>query len=223
MMISDWRSARVVANDRAAQEMISLTLAPESRVPHRAGQHYELRFPGEELSRKYSIINGPARFDTLEFGVQVLPTGMISPRLARTVPGDRLEIRGPLGESFFWEPSHGPSLVLLGAGAGITPLLSIYEHFCLTFPDRTCLFHVSAKHPNRIYRYVRYKPHIATRFTAMESRFGKEDLALALAGRSIDPDSPARLCGPPRFIESMVDSLIDLGFPETGIRSETFL
>ncbi len=223
MTISDWRPARVVANEPAAEEMVSLTLAPESLVAHRAGQHYELRFPGEELSRKYSVVNGPAHLDRLEFGVQILPTGLLSPRLARTVPGDRLELRGPLGESFFWEPSYGRSLLLLGAGAGITPLLSIYEHFSATFEEGICLFHVSAKRPDRIYRYARCKPFVTTRFTATEARLGRDDLARALAAMTIGPDSPARLCGPPRFIDAMVDSLIDLGFSESGIRSETFL
>lgn len=204
--------------------MISLILEPAEAVPHRAGQHYELRFPADELSRKYSIVSGPSRPELLEFGVQILPGGLVSPKLARVDSGDRLEIRGPLGEAFVWTPDLGPSLVLLGAGAGITPLLCMHEHFHATVRrlGGRCLFLVSAKSPGRIFRYDDCRSLLCARFTATQPRLTRDDLGAQLSEISTG-ETEVRVCGPPRFIDAMVDNLLDLGFSEMRVRSEAFL
>jgi len=221
--ISDWRSARVVSNEPACEDMISLLLEPEELLPHRAGQHYELRLPGDGLSRKYSIVSPPERDSPLEFGVQLLPTGLVSPRLAATRPGDRVEIRGPLGEAFVWTPASGRSLILLGGGAGITPLLSIYEHFRRSVPRGREIFIMSAKTPQRIYRYERYRDRLTTRFTSSDPRLDKDDLVAITGDLLHDSEASAWICGPPGFIDLMVDNLIELDFPEMRIRSEAFV
>lgn len=221
--ISDWRPARVVSNGPGCEDMVSLLLEPEEPLPHRAGQHYELRLPGSELSRKYSVVSPPEDVNRLEFGVQLLPRGMVSPRLAAARPGDRIELRGPLGEAFVWAPECGSSLILLGGGAGITPLLSIYEHFIRCFPDGGKVFLMSAKAPQRIYRYERCRDWLTTRFTDGEPRLTRDDLASFIGDLLHDPAASARICGPSGFIDVMVDNLIELDFPETKIRSEAFV
>ncbi len=222
--IAVWRPARVISCNPAASDMVSLVLEPAEAVPHRAGQHYEIRFPGDELSRKFSIVSGPARPRQLEFGVQILPNGMMSPRLARTAPGDRLEIRGPLGEAFLWTPGLGTSLVLLAAGAGITPLLCMHEHFVATVSPAAgrCLFIVSARTQERIFRYQNFKSFLSIRLTAAQPRLTRDDLREELADMPPD-ETDVRVCGPPRFIDAMVDGLLDIGFAETRVRSEAFL
>ena len=202
--------------------MISLLLEPEVPVPHRAGQHYELRIPGDELGRKYSIVTPPGQAGPLEFGIQLLPNGLVSPRLAALQPADRIEIRGPLGEAFLWSPADGRSLILIGGGAGITPLLSMYGHFADAYPKGRFLFVVSATGPERIYRYERWNPSLRTRFTAREPRLTTADLELLIGDQLADPETAARICGPTSMIDAMVDSLLELGLPDTRIRSEAF-
>ncbi len=223
MTIAEWRSARVVSVEAAAADMISLLIEPGVAVPHRAGQHYEIRFPGEELGRKYSVVSSPGAPAPLEFGVQLLPKGFLSPRLARCRPGDGLEIRGPLGEAFVWTPDMGGSLILIGGGAGVTPLLSIHAHFRRCFPEGRCRFLLSARRPDRVYRLDRYRSVLTTRFTESEPRLARADLADLLGDRMADSETCARVCGPPGMIDSVVDNLIDLGFPELRIRSEAFV
>lgn len=223
-----WRQATVSYNEPAASDMVALGLQPNRWIPHRAGQHYEIRFPGDELSRKFSVVTSPEQRSVLEFGIQILPSGLLSPRLAACRPVDRLEIRGPVGEAFVWTPAHSGPVVLLGAGAGITPLLSIYEH-CLSHrgQDGTPLFLLSATRADRVYRYERYRSALITRFTETEPRidaaFLAEHLAHILQAPLLpDPEASAWICGPPGFIDSVVDDLLDLGFPESRIRSESF-
>jgi len=220
---AQWRPARVVSVETASADMISLLIAPDTETVHRAGQHYEIRFPGDELGRKYSIVSPPDQLAPLEFGVQVLAKGLLSPRLARCLPGATLELRGPLGEAFTWTPDAGGSLILIGGGAGITPLLSIYGAFTRAFPDGTCRFLLSAKRPNLVYRLERYDPILITRYTDSSPRLSRSDLADLLGDLLHAPSASARICGPGGLLDSVVDNLIDLGFPEERIRSEAFV
>lgn len=203
--------------------MICLLVEPETKVPHRAGQHYEIRFPGDELGRKYSIVSPPGERAPLEFGVQILAKGLVSPRLACSLPGTPIELRGPLGEAFTWSPDAGPSLILIGGGAGITPLLSIYGAFTHAYPRGTCRFLLSAKRPDLVYHLDRYERILITRYTGTAPRFTAADLADLLGELLHDPTAAARICGPGGMIDSVVDNLVDLGFPEDRIRSEAFV
>ena len=39
--------------------------------------------------------------------------------------GDTIELRGPIGGHFVWEPEDGGPLLLLGGGSGVVPLMSM--------------------------------------------------------------------------------------------------
>lgn len=227
---ADWRRATVVSVEPAAIDMVALAIRPLEPTPHRAGQHYELRFPGEELMRNYSIVSSPRTAELLEFGVKVLPTGMLSRRLAAAVAGDEIEIRGPLGQAFVWTPEMGAPLVLIGAGAGITPLLSMYDLFAGTppgeapiSPGERPLFLVSAKSADRIFRYERYRHVMTTRFTATAGRLDATSIAAFCAPVLDATGAGFRVCGPGGFITTVVDTLLYLGFDESRVRSEAFV
>lgn len=218
---SEWQQATVVSRERVAGDMVAIRIEPREPLSHHPGQHYEVRLPSGELSRKYSIVSSPSSLPIVELGVQILPTGLLSPRLAKVAAGDLLEIRGPLGRAFRWVPSAGGNLLLLGAGAGITPLLSMWSFYHETGVEGVCHFTVSAKGPERVYRYDRYRDRLDLRFTSERPRLGIADVEAILAhmpraGLSV------RICGPSGFTSTMVDALIELGIEETCIRSEGF-
>ena len=41
------------------------------------------------------------------------------------VEGDRVELRGPIGGYFVWEPGMGGPLLLVGGGSGVVPLMAM--------------------------------------------------------------------------------------------------
>ena len=125
MRSHEWRPARIVAVEPSSADMVRVLVEPDEWIAHAPGQHCEIRFPGEELSRKYSIASSPTSAGTFEFGIQVRPRGMLTPRLAAAGSGTPVEVRGPTGRAFAWDPAVRVPLLLLGAGAGVTPLLSI--------------------------------------------------------------------------------------------------
>ncbi len=45
------------------------------------------------------------------------------------VPGDRIEMRGPIGGYFVWEAGLLPEpLLLIAGGSGVVPLMSMIRH-----------------------------------------------------------------------------------------------
>jgi len=43
-------------------------------------------------------------------------------------PGDKLELRGPIGGYFVWDVAAGGPLLLVGGGSGIVPLMAMVRH-----------------------------------------------------------------------------------------------
>lgn len=223
MQSDNWQTAKIISTQPAAEDIHSIIVAPDAWVAHRPGQHYELRLPGGDISRKYSVVSAPSRHGQLEFGVQLIPNGALSPALWTLKPGDKLEIRGPLGESFILDTASTEPPVFIGAGSGITPLISMFDAFCEldqpTFPT----FIISAKTPARIMHHARLAPRLTPRFTATDGRINITFLAEKLMPHLANPSVNYYVCGPPDFIDSMVDDLLDLGIPEAHIKSERFI
>ena len=58
--------------------------------------------------------------------VQRLGDGEVSPYLTDELrPGDKIELRGPIGGYFVWAPSEGGPLMLVAGGSGIVPLMAM--------------------------------------------------------------------------------------------------
>ena len=65
--------------------------------------------------------------------VERLDDGEVSPYLADVLmPGDELELRGPIGGYFVWEEALGGPLVLIAGGSGVVPLRSMLRHWSST-------------------------------------------------------------------------------------------
>ncbi|SCD47856.1 Oxidoreductase FAD-binding domain-containing protein [Streptomyces sp. BvitLS-983] len=125
-----WRVAVVAEVRQETADARTLVLAADGWPGHLAGQHVDLRLTAEDgyqAVRSYSLC-APADGARLEVSVQPVADGEVSPYLAGEVrPGDELEVRGPLGGWFVWDPADGvPDPVLLvGGGSGGAPLMAM--------------------------------------------------------------------------------------------------
>jgi ferredoxin-NADP reductase len=74
--------------------------------------------------------------------VERLENGEVSPYLTGELrAGDQLELRGPIGGYFVWEPTDDGPLMLLAGGSGVVPLRSMLRHRLRTgsdVPARCC-------------------------------------------------------------------------------------
>ncbi len=96
-----------------------------SSLGARAGQFFVWRFldgPGRTRGHPFSLSAAPGRELTLTARVVVDGTR----RLAGLAPGTRVIIEGPYGE-MTGERRTGTKLLMIGAGAGVAPLISLLE------------------------------------------------------------------------------------------------
>jgi NAD(P)H-flavin reductase/ferredoxin len=111
---------------------LSLTLVPDPATGNAAdfvpGQYMEVLIPGTPIGRPYSMANLPNWDGRLDFLIRLQPDGAFSTWLAETArPGDRLQLRGPLGRFLLDETSPRPRC-LIGGGCGFAPILSMLRH-----------------------------------------------------------------------------------------------
>src|ERR1700689_5566061 len=125
-----WQVATV---DRLVDETPSvrtIVLQVPDWAGHRAGQHLDIRLTADDgyrAERSYSIASAPG--EPLAITVERLEDGEVSPYLTQELrTGDEMEVRGPIGGYFFWEPAMGGPLLLAAGVFGIVPLRAILRY-----------------------------------------------------------------------------------------------
>ena len=101
-----WQLGRVVELVDETARTKNVVLDIPGWQGHRAGQHVDVRLTAEDgyqVERSYSIASAPED-PHLVLTVERLDDGEVSPYLTDVLmPGDELELRGPIGGYFVWE------------------------------------------------------------------------------------------------------------------------
>ncbi|MFI6476727.1 ferredoxin reductase [Nonomuraea sp. NPDC050663] len=197
---------------------------------HRAGQHVDVRLTagdGYQAVRSYSLASAPGEEPAVT--VARVPDGEVSPYLVDVArPGDQVEIRGPVGGYFVWEPAAPyRSVLLVGGGSGVVPLRSILRHHRRTADPTPMRLVYSVRAPELvIYREELQAEHLVyTRTTppGWPRPAGHLDQALLREVAWPPADSPlAYVCGPTAFVEHLSGALLDLGYRADDIRTERY-
>jgi ferredoxin-NADP reductase len=129
---AEWQNATIVDVVERTPTIKSFFMRLSSPFTQRAGQHVDVRLTapdGYVAMRSYSIASAPSSTDIIELAIERLPDGEVSPFFhdVATV-GDEIELRGPLGGHFIWPESATSSVLLIGAGSGVVPLMAMIRH-----------------------------------------------------------------------------------------------
>ena len=205
---------------------------------HQAGQHVDLRLTAEDgyqALRSYSIASAPEE-DDLRLTVERIPDGEVSPYLVEEVrPGDRFEVRGPIGRYFVWHAALGGPLLLIAGGSGIVPLAAMLRHRVAGGSDVPARLILSSRSwDDVIYRDELERlgavegvdvVHTLTReqppgWTGYRRRIDLELLAEAAWPPAAGPLT--YVCGPTGFVEGVARELVELGHDPARIRTERF-
>jgi dihydroorotate dehydrogenase electron transfer subunit len=123
--------SRVLSVEPIMGDAVLLTVSAPSAVLSRLqpGQFFNIvtRFPGSFdplLRRPYSVYRAHREPPALTFLVR--PFGRGSAWLAERLPGERLGMLGPLGNSFNI-PSRAQRLLMIGGGVGVAPLVMLSD------------------------------------------------------------------------------------------------
>jgi ferredoxin-NADP reductase len=232
-----WLVAEVVESVPETPRVQTITLDVPEWPGHLPGQHVDVRLTAEDgyqAQRSYSIASAPdgAR---IQLTVERIEDGEVSPYLTDELrPGDRIELRGPVGGYFVWQAARGGPLVLVAGGSGVVPLMAMFRHHRASGSDVAATLLLSSRSwEDVIYRAELERidgdgarvVHTLTRsqpagWTGYARRVDEAML------REVAPP-PAEgplvyVCGPTPFVETVASALVALGHAAANIRTERF-
>jgi ferredoxin-NADP reductase len=223
-----WQQARVLDVRDETPRARTLRLAlPEPRQ-HLAGQHYVLRLTapdGYTASRSYSVASAPDDTGEIELTVERLDDGEVSEFVHEVVvPGDELEVRGPIGYFFVWDGEH--PVLLVGGGSGVVPLMAMLRQARRDGRADLIRLVVSARSPEDLYyagelpgpqTTVVYTRQAPPGFGRAAGRLAVTDVAPLVRG-----DEDVFVCGSAGFAEAATTVLLEAGVAVPRIKVERF-
>lgn len=238
-----FRALKVTAIDRESVDVLSLTMQNMDQQPLPTalpGQYVVLRLrpnaDGAPLFRSYSL-SGPASTDRFRISVKIEPNGVAGTYLHDHVRvGDVIDVSSPRG-SFILQSGELP-LVLLSAGIGVTPVLSMLYALVSEHSSRRVLWLHSARdgehHPfaAEVRRLMLTLPNSRSYVCYSRPRSsdkmgqdfdGPGHLSQSVFDEAGVPrDADVYLCGPNRFMADMKQELATFGVAPQQIHVEIF-
>jgi ring-1,2-phenylacetyl-CoA epoxidase subunit PaaE len=207
------------------------------------GQYLTLKvdIDGKPYNRAYSLSSCPFIDEHLTVTVKVTPGGKASTWLHdRIKPGDTMDILPPLGNfTAKIDPSHSKHYVLIGAGSGITPLMSILRsvlgqekqsRVTLIFGNRTSesiIFNTSltalqAEHGNRL-NVIHSLTQPPAEWTGKTGRLNRDSVKSILANDVADTlPKEYFICGPSGMMDEAANALKEMGVSPSVVHEEHF-
>ena len=234
-----WQIATISAIRPETPTVTSFTFRLPMWRAHRSGQHYDVRLTakdGYRAERSYSIASEPARTGEIDLTIERVPDGEVSGYFHEiAVVGDQVELRGPIGGYFTWQPSERP-LFLVGGGSGVVPLMAMLRDRAAVRATAPARLLYSAREPDEVIyadelerlagemdgfeQYLTFTRRQPPGWTGYARRIDRQMLQ-ETAG-PLGPDVDVFVCGPTRLVESVATALQEIGTPGVRIRTERF-
>ncbi|MBX9841488.1 MAG: 2Fe-2S iron-sulfur cluster binding domain-containing protein [Xanthobacteraceae bacterium] len=196
---------------------------------------YSAEIDGKLVRRSYTIASSPSQSVYVETTIKREDFGVFSDYMHDKIKvGDLLDVTAPSGV-FTFEGSEAESVVLIGGGVGITPLMAAIRYLTdTTWPGDIYLVYGARTSADFIFRdeleYLQRHHanlHMAATMTraAGTSWVGPEGPITKEFLAQVVPNIAQRrvhLCGPPGMMAAMRKCLADLGVPDAQIKTEAF-
>jgi ferredoxin-NADP reductase len=223
-----WFPAVVEAITVETPRAKTYTLRLPRPLGHRAGQHVVLRLTapdGYTAARSYSVASPPSAEPTIDLTVERLADGEVSGFLHDGAEvGDELELRGPIGTRFAWDPGDGPALLVAG-GSGLVPLMSMLRLARRSGASDLVRLVAAARTPtDRPSAAELPGPEGTVTFRRAVGPDGRRAGRQAAADRvgALRPGARTCICGSSGFCEAAGRILLDLGAEARTILVERF-
>jgi nitric oxide dioxygenase len=248
-----WRTFRVQSKHPESEEIYSFELMPADGGPvpvYRAGQYVSVRSVvpalGYRQARQYTLSDAPGK-PYLQISVkresskEAQAQGLFSNYLHDQVhEGSLIEVAAPAGD-FYLHEDRQSTVILLSAGIGITPMMSMLAQLQQTAPHRPVRFLHAARHAGvhafsgRVHELLSgmqdarsWTAHehnapqtlkgVMTRCDAM----GRLDVAELAFQDYLSIDGDYYICGPKGFMSAQIAALHKLGVNSKNIHTEVF-
>ncbi len=235
-----WQIATVREIRPETARVKSLRLQLPDWSAHQPGQHYDIRLTapdGYQAQRSYSIASGPERAGMIDLTVERIDDGEVSPYLHDVLmPGDQVEVRGPIGGYFVWQVAHGGPLLLVGGGSGVVPLMAMIRHRTATGSTIPTRLLYSSRTPEDViysaeldklqaansglavfHTFTRRQP---ARWTGYSRRIDRQMLQEVM--QPLGTAAKVFICGPTLLVEAAANGFVEIGIPPSRVRTERF-
>ena len=190
---------------------------------------------GARMNRSYSISSSPTQREYVELTIKREPRGAVSRHIVDLLNvGDLIETGGPVGK-FTFDGTEAESVVLISAGVGITPMVSITRYLTERSWPGAIFFIYTCRTPadfifaDEVAALQQRNPklHVAVTSTKAEGTNWKGPrgrITKELITETV-PDLPSRrihVCGPPTMMEATKAILTELGVPPDRVKVELF-
>lgn len=235
-----WQQARIVRILERSRSVKSFFFELPEPFDFKAGQHVVLRLTapdGYRAQRSYSIASEPGIGAIIELAIERLDDGEVSPFFHDVaLVGDEIELGGPIGGHFIWQATDGGPVLLVGAGSGVVPLVSIVRHRARLGDATPMALLFSARERDDVLFGAELEGlaeqsrglHVAltlTRDTPPPGGYARRIDAAMLAevsGRLPAVPRHAYVCGSNAFCETAVASALAAGIAAAAIRTERY-
>jgi len=247
-----WQIFKVSQIIDESEDIRSFYLKPKSEAPlplFKAGQYLTIKTPNEpsvsnkkSLARTYTISSAPGE-SYYRISVKKEPNGVVSSHLHNTLAqGDEVEIKAPRGD-FYIDALEKRPAVLIAAGVGVTPMISmalhVYNesirmrqlrpltiiHAAKTSNSRafSSEFKKLQALSNKKIRYISFlsKPSTSDKAGIDFNGFGRINADTYKQALPLD-NYNFFLCGPAEFMQSQYNALSELGIQDSRIFAEAF-
>ncbi|GAD02470.1 hybrid-cluster NAD(P)-dependent oxidoreductase [Agarivorans albus] len=211
--------------------------APEQTLSeYLPGQYigFEFEVDGKPLRRNYTLSSSPTRPQRLAITVKRVLNGQVSNWLHDTLkPGMSLKAHAPDGD-FHVKQSSNAKLLLLSAGSGITPMLSMMRYLSDLNIDRDIVFLHSAHSENDLIAEQELAllsqsfSHCSIRYTLTQQApenwqgyQGRLNRGMLMDVTDLEQRA-VYVCGPQTFMQSAKEQLLALGLHEDDYYEESF-
>lgn len=212
------------------------------KIKYKAGQYLTLifRINGRRYLRPYSFSSSPSIDSTLDVTVKRVNNGIVSNHIHDQIKlGDTIEVLEPMGD-FGSSDLLQNNIFLWGVGSGITPLISlakemlfqkedakIYLVYGNRDVDQTIFLELIQSLEltykgrfNVIYFYTKLSVEPNLPFW-VQGRISNESV-VEIVNKYQVSEASHLICGPLGLKESLINTLVELGFSQDSIFSEDF-
>ena len=240
---ANWRGqlrvGRIISETPSVKTFRLLPASSERFLPFTffPGQFLNVAFyiGGARMNRSYSISSSPNQREYVDLTIRREPRGAVSRHMVDLLKvGDVVEAGGPVGK-FTFTGGESDNIVLISAGVGITPMVSITRYLTeKSWPGD--IFFIYTCHAPTDFIF-------ATEVAALQTRNPKLHVAITISktegthwrgdrgritkdwlARAV-PDLASRrihVCGPPAQMDSIRAILSELKVPPDQVKTEAF-
>ena len=241
------RCCRIV-DETPDVKTFSFAAEPGVLFHYQPGQfvNLEIEIEGKSVMRSYSISSSPTRPYHLSLTIKRVPRPADQPELPagwvsnwmhdHLKVGDRVRLLGGALGNFTCLPKVPPKMLLISAGSGITPMMSmsrwvqdslidcdiLFLHSARTLEDivfRAELESITAQMPNFQLAITLTQQSVGRAWMGLTGRISQSMLQFVVPDLS---DRAVYVCGPAAFMQSVRSLLETLQFPMQNYQEESF-